>query len=92
MEVYDEFIKNGFITFELYLKNLNVKSDKILCKFNCIVCQNEEIVTTSILGKRTQIKEAVCRKCSHNWMVKQSWCIEKNSEAQKKFNQRQNKN
>lgn len=84
-EVRNQVAENGAITFELYVKNINIKSRKIFCKFHCIVCNQEELVSTKALGKRIFIKEAVCRKCIGGFFTKKPEWLEKNSEAQKKI-------
>ena len=84
-EVKNQVAEKGSITFELYLQNINIKSRKIFCKFNCIVCSDEELISTKALGKRIFVKEAVCRKCIGGFFTKKPEWIQKNSEAQKKI-------
>lgn len=84
-EVKKQYYENGFITFELYSKNRDIRSKKILCKLRCIACDNEDLISTKALGKRALIKEPVCRKCVMGVVTSNPEWLNKNSEAQKKI-------
>lgn len=73
------------VSFEIYKKYNFIKSRKLKCQIQCIVCNNIQIKSFKELSKRTLVKEEVCNDCVLKVATSSIEWRKKNSEAQLKI-------
>lgn len=85
-EVLLESIKHDTpVSFSIYEEFRHLKSRRVKCKLNCIVCHEVDVMNFKELGKRVNVKDEVCRKCSLKYATSSVEWKEKNSQAQLKI-------